>query len=251
MIPYILTPFGSISTFSIMIVIATLSMFAVLHIILRKSQNREKEEVYIFPKVVFSGVIAYVSSALFDALFKIPENNGFIIRGITFYGGLIGAIIGMYILLYTSKGKTEYSIKQWYEILTLPLITFHIFGRIGCFLGGCCYGKTTDSVFGMYFPDNIENGVFHNGLKCYPTQLFEVVVLILIFILVLYSDKKFLTYLIGYATARFFIEFFRGDDRGFFIIGLSPAQVISVTILIVCIVSGIIHKRIQNKFADL
>lgn len=250
MIPYISTPFGNISTFSLMIVAAVISMLVVLHITLKKSESREKEEVYIFPKVIVSGIVAYLSSALLDALFKIPENNGFVIKGITFYGGLIGAIICMYILLHISKGKTEYSIKQWYENLTLPLITFHFFGRLGCFFAGCCYGKTTDSVFGMYFPNNIENGIYHYGLKCYPTQLFEAISLILIFLLVFHSKSKFQAYLISYATARFFIEFFRGDDRGCLIIGLSPAQVVSA-ILIICVFSCVIYKRIHNKFVNL
>ncbi len=249
MIPCISTPLGNISTFTLMVVIAVLSMLAVLHIILKKSKNREKEEAYIFPKVVASGFVAYLSSALFDALFKIPENNGFIVKGITFYGGLIGAIICMYVLMYLSKEYTEYSIKQWYEILTLPLIVFHFFGRIGCFMGGCCYGKTTDSVLGIYFPDNIENGIFHNGLKCYPTQLFEVGALIIVFVLAFYSTVKFKTYLISYAIARFFIEFFRGDDRGYLIMGLSPAQVISV-IIIICVYSYSIYRCIQNKLVN-
>lgn len=244
MIPFIQTPFGDISTFSIMIVIAVLSMFASLHIILRKKQFGINEEIYIIPKIIFSALIAFTASAIFDALFKFRENGGFVLKGVTFYGGLIGAVFSMYILLRFSKRKTSYTIKQWYDILTIPLIVFHFFGRIGCFLAGCCYGKNTKSPIGIYFPDNAEAGIFHNGAKCYPTQLFEAAALILIFILVLLFSEKFMVYLFSYATARFFIEFFRGDDRGYLMPVLSPAQIISI-IIIISIIGNVFYKKIM------
>lgn len=242
MIPYIETPLGTINTYTVMIAVGALSMFIALHIILKNSVCRESEEIYIFPKIVISGLFAFVSSALFDALFKISENGGFVLKGITFYGGLIGSIICMFILIKFSKKNTEYSVKQWYDILTIPLIIFHFFGRIGCYLGGCCYGKTTESIFGVYFPDNIKDGIIHNGQKCYPTQLFEAFALIIILILVFNSRKKFGTYLFSYAVARFFIEFLRGDNRGAFILGLSPAQIISILILMCLFVYNLKNK---------
>jgi phosphatidylglycerol:prolipoprotein diacylglycerol transferase len=79
--------------------------------------------------------------------------------GITFYGGLIGAVISLWCALKISKKKTQYSTKEWFDILSPPLVLLHFFGRWGCFWGGCCYGKPTESIFGMKFPDNLENGI--------------------------------------------------------------------------------------------
>ncbi|MGN0454967.1 MAG: prolipoprotein diacylglyceryl transferase [Ruminococcus sp.] len=250
MIPVISTPFGNLSTYTIMLTIAMLTMLICLHIELRNAVSREKEELYILPKIIVSGVVAFAFSAVFDALFKIDENKGFVIRGITFYGGLIGAVVCMFFLLKLRKKHTEYTTEQWFDILTVPLIVFHFWGRIGCFLAGCCYGKTTDSILGVYFVDNVESGIIHNGAKCYPTQLFEAFALIIILLLVLLSRKRFKMYLLSYAVGRFFIEFFRGDDRGFFVFGLSPAQVISVVIVIgICLYQfyKIVLIRIQDN----
>ncbi len=138
----------------------------------------------------------------------------------------------MYLLLKIFPKNTEYSVATWFDKLSLPMVVFHFFGRIGCFFGGCCYGRETDSVLGVIFPDNIENGIVHAGEKCYPTQLFEAFLLLLIFIVLLYAKHRFKLYLFLYAVGRFFLEFLRGDERGSSIFGLSPSQTISIAILV-------------------
>lgn len=243
MIPYIQTPWGSLYTYTIMVIIGVLSMLWQVHVELMKSSNREVEEGFIFPRIVAAGMTGFISSVVFDALFKIREKGMFVVSGITFYGGLIGAVTGLYLILKVSRRKTEYSGKAWFDLLTVPFILFHICGRIGCFLGGCCYGKITESSLGVVFPDNIEQGIIHGGVKRYPTQLFEVAALLLILFVILHIRERFIAYLLLYAIARFVIEFFRGDDRGYIIKGISPAQFVSVGIVL-CI---IIYRIIQNK----
>lgn len=207
-------------------------MLLMIHMLLKKSSDREDEEVFIIPKVIICGISGFFSAAIFDALFKYFEYGTLKISGITFYGGLIGAITILYIQLQFNRKYTHYNIKEWFDLLTLPLIIFHFFGRIGCFFAGCCYGKITESHLGVIFPDNIEHGIIHNGLKRYPTQLFEAVALLVIFILVSFAKNKFQSYLASYASIRFFLEFFRGDDRGYLTSFLSPAQIISIVIIL-------------------
>lgn len=247
MIPYIHTPWGNVSTFSISVIIGILSMFIVLHILLLKSNDRGKEEIFIFPKIVICGLCGFLFAGLFDSVNKIKVYGKFQVSGISFYGGLFGAIICLYVLLKFSKQKTQYNMNEWYNLLTLPLISFHLFGRLGCFLGGCCYGKNTNSIFGMVFPDNPEHGIFHNGAKCYPTQLFEVFTLIIIFIAVLFVKNKFEIYLLLYSVFRFIIEIFRGDNRGYIIEWISPAQMTSVIIFFIVIIR-IAFKYNKKRF---
>ena len=236
MIPYIYTPFGQIPTYVIMVAFASLIMILSIHIRVKKLTNYNSEEAYIFPKIVISMGTAYLFAAIFDALFKIRKNGGIVFSGITYYGGLIGAIISMYITLSISKNKTQNSVKQWFDILTPSLLIFHFFGRLGCFFAGCCYGKNTDSILGIQFPDNYVDGIFHNGLKCYPTQLFEAAALLIILVIVYKSKNKFVIYILSYTIFRFFNEFLRGDERGSLIIGISPAQLISIILFctIIC-----------------
>lgn len=230
--PYIVTPFGRISTFTIMLVCGVLVMFLLVHIKLRNDPSREKEEAFIFPKMVFCGMSGCFFAAVFDSVFKLRENGGFVLKGITFYGGLLGASITLLLILRLTKQRTQYTIKDWFSILTIPFIAFHVFGRIGCFLGGCCYGKVTDSFVGIHFPDIPEHGIYHGGMKCYPTQLFEAAALLVILAVVIKVKKKFQTYLLLYAVARFLIEFYRGDDRGYIFEQISPAQTISIVIVL-------------------
>ena len=56
--------------------------------------------------------------------------------GFVFYGGLIGAYAGT-ALFAKKKG---FSISRLFEFVTPAFVLFHAFGRIGCLLGGCCYG---------------------------------------------------------------------------------------------------------------
>ncbi len=233
MMPYISTTFGDVSTFPIFVAIGILALFLILIILLRKHPNKDNEENYIFPKIVISGLVGYFTAGIFDALFKWQLYGEFKITGITFYGGLIGASISLFLLLKITKTKTLLSIKEWFDMLTIPFIVFHVLGRLGCFFGGCCYGKTTASILGVYFPDNVEQNIFHNGLKCFPTQLFEVVALLIILFVILNNKDRFESYILYYSIARFVIEFFRGDVRGYITNIFSPAQIISIILFII------------------
>ena len=246
MIPYITTPLGNIPTFTVFVVIGVLSMILAVHLLLSKSEDRDSEEVFIFPKLVLCGGVAFFFAGLFDSAAKIKEFGGFRIAGISFYGGLIGFAACFYILLKCTKASTQYAINEWYDLLTLPLIAFHFFGRLGCFFGGCCYGKNTDGMRGVLFPDNADHGIFHNGIKCYPTQLFEAAALIVIFIVCCFVAKRFEAYLLLYSISRFVIEYFRGDERGYLIELLSPAQCISVVVFFTVTVR-VMYKRMNRN----
>jgi len=247
MIPTISTSFGKIPTFPIFIVIGVLSFFLVLHISLLKADKREKEEEFILPRLVLCGMVAWFFAGVFDAIFKYFKYGVFEFRGITFYGGLIGAIISICVLLYGtySNKKTEYRITEWLDILTLPLVSFHFFGRLGCFFGGCCYGKMTNCYFGIDYPYYID-GMLQYFVKRYPTQLFEAFLLVIIFVIVSFCQNKSIVYLLCYSIGRFFIEYLRGDDRGDFFINLSPAQLISILLFSFSIILILIN-RYKNK----
>ena len=243
MIPFIHTRWGDISTYTLCVVVGILAMLGILHLSLKKTQDRYSEEVFIIPKMVVCGLSAFVFATLLDTLFKFLKYGTFVIGGITFYGGLIGALLALYIQLKIAKRKntTRYSIAEWFDLLTPPLILFHFFGRIGCFLAGCCYGKPTSSVVGMVFPDNPQYEIIHNGMSLHPTQLYEAILLLVIFIVVLFTKHKFQVYLLYYAVGRYFIEYLRGDDRGFVCQYMSPAQAISLCIILVLLICRITY----------
>ena len=111
------------------------------------------------------------------------------------------------------------------------------FGRIGCFLAGCCYGAPTDSFLGVVFPPYCEFAPA--GVRLWPTQLFSAAGDLLLCLFLLWLDRKEhyegkLTawYLIGYSVGRFLIEFLRDDNRGS-VGALSSSQFIGLFIVAV------------------
>ena len=174
---------------------------------------RDDEIAFIFPRIVVGGLCGFVFAGLTDLLFKYIEYGVLKFYGITFYGGMIGAVISMYVILRISKAPTRYTRREWFNILIPGFIIFHFFGRIGCFLGGCCYGKVSDSCLAVAFPDNPASGIYHNGQQCLPTQLFEAAALLLILVIVVRSANRLKVYLYLYAPTRFCLELLRGDDR--------------------------------------
>ena len=236
MIPYLHSPWGSIPVFPLFVALGVMTSLVLVFMQLHGTNHYIQEESYIFPKIAISGVCGYFSSGIADALFKLKINGGFKISGITFYGGFMGAAAMMFLLLVTTKRKTNRSVKEWFDLLTLPLIGFHFFGRIGCFFGGCCYGKPTDSIIGVVFPDNAVDDVVHQGVARYPTQLFEAAALFVIFMTLLRKRNKFKNYVVLYAVSRFIIEFFRGDERGEISIVISPSQIISMGMCLIVLI---------------
>ncbi|MBR3632210.1 MAG: prolipoprotein diacylglyceryl transferase [Elusimicrobiaceae bacterium] len=152
--------------------------------------------------------------------------------GFVFFGGAIAAVGTL--LYYLKKKKLPVLQTADFYIVALPL--GHAIGRIGCFLAGCCHGKPTDLPWGVAFT-NPHSLVAHEylGVHLHPTQLYEVVLNLILFFILQRLYKKphkngtiLIAYLLGYACLRFGVEFFRGDYRGGFFWGLSPSQLISL-----------------------
>ena len=139
----------------------------------------------------------------------------------TFYGGLvfgIPAFILMYRFYYLRNNPPIF--KKILVIAPGCVAIGHGFGRIGCFLSGCCYGIHTGTSLDVNFP----------GIGEYlPTQLIEMAflfilgALLLVFAFKHYTNYTAVIYLFAYSIFRFVIEFFRGDERGQ-LAGLSPSQ---------------------------
>ena len=211
--------------------------------------KRHGETEYIMLKLLIAAYFGVAGALLYDTLFKFIETGRFVFGGISFYGGLIGGAAALYVLCRRDKSSSLTPL-EWLDGMTLPFLAFHFCGRIGCFLGGCCYGKTTESFLGVYFPDIPEDNVFHYGQKCLPTQLFEAAAIALCALLLatLLKKRRFVNYLILYPVCRFVIEFWRGDDRGSTGFFLSPSQLVSIIIIVFVIVMFFRKLQTQNHF---
>jgi len=122
----------------------------------------------------------------------------------------------------------------------IGLCLFGALMRLGCFLGGCCYGRPTSLPWGVVFPQGSEPAArWGFGVPIHPTQLYEAGYLIGIGVLLFLSEKqqkfageKFLLLVLTYSVARFLNEFVRGDSLLEFW-GLSPAQWMSLAMVVI------------------
>lgn len=184
-----------------------------------------------------------------DVFLKNPwealSGSGFVI-----YGGIVGGLLAA--ILYCRVKKVSFL--QYLDLIAPSVALAQGFGRIGCFLAGCCYGQATTAWYGVVFPDNC---LAPGGVSLIPTQLFSSAGDFLIaFLLILYARKKRpngktgALYLILYSVGRFFIEFLRNDYRGS--IGfLSTSQFISLFILAAGLVLYFFKRqRVQQGEAD-
>lgn len=157
---------------------------------------------------------------------EILSGSGFVV-----YGGIIGGTAA--VLFYCRRKRVRFL--PYFDLIAPSVAVAQGFGRIGCFLAGCCYGRETDSFFGVVFHNST---VAPNGVKLIPTQLIMSAGDFLIAaLLILYAKrpraagKVGALYLILYSIGRFMVEFLRNDYRGS-VGALSTSQLIALLIFI-------------------
>ena len=184
--------------------------------------------------IIFYGLPFYLKHPI--DIFKIWEG------GMSFHGGLIGVILGSYLLC--KKHKINFFSFTDLLVIAIPIGLF--FGRIANFINLELYGRITTSKIGIVFP-NAGNTPRH------PSQLYEAALEGLLLFIILFSLAKFTKiknykgclsgiFLIGYGISRFTVEFFREPDiqigyiMKYFTLGqlLTIPLIITGTILIFC-----------------
>ena len=163
--------------------------------------------------------------------------------GLSYYGGFIFSVaFGLYYIYRHRMPMWRVTDLAAYAI---PLGLF--WGRMGCYLNGCCFGKVTDSRFGVVFPKGgatwrhqRDLGLLPHAtaaaLAVHPTQLYSSLTNLAIFAVLYwgirprrrFDGQVFWWFGILYAVGRSVIEVFRDDDRGVFFGFISTSQIISI-----------------------
>jgi len=132
--------------------------------------------------------------------------------GLVFYGGLIGSTLAG--ILYVRRQK----LPLWTlaDIVAPSIALGYVFGRIGCLLNGCCYGRACDLPWAISFPPG--NAMKAPTYPVHPTEIYESLLNLVLYAALawLYRHKRFEgqvfgAYLVCYALLRSFVELFRGD----------------------------------------
>ncbi len=154
--------------------------------------------------------------------------------GLAFFGGLIGGTLGLLIGLW----RRGLPALPTLDVAASLVPVGQAFGRVGCFLNGCCFGVRTDLWLGVRFPrilneagqitgsppflQHMQQGLVTasdtHSLPVHPTQLYEVVFNLVIFAFLSWvlprrrrPGEVAWLYPIFYGTARYANEFLRAD----------------------------------------
>ena len=129
--------------------------------------------------------------------------------GIVFYGGLLGGFLGFAAFVWAKR----LSLLAMLDLFVPAVALAQGFGRIGCFLNGCCYGIPAHVPWSVQFPFLAD--------RVHPVQLYEALFCwILAAVLFVLWSKRLRAgtvtgaYFILYPVGRFFFEFLRGDHAG-------------------------------------
>lgn len=189
--------------------------------------------------------------------------------GLVFYGGLLSAI-GFSVYYSWRKGHDFFMVAD----MLVPFVALGaMFGRLGCFASGCCWGHAVDPDFplAVQFPEGslafssmVRNGIIgadaHWTVHIHPVQLYDSFGELIIFsILMLMRARKrfhgqvFLVFLFFYPLWRSIVETFRGDkERGVYdFLGLAKLSVAQITSICVAIAALIILFALRGRFTKV
>lgn len=196
---------------------------------------------------------ALVGSRILQVIVERERFEGDLVGGLLrpeggiWYGALLGSITTVFVFARVKKLSPLLAL----DVMAPAWSLAHAVGRVGCFLGGCCFGVPHDGGLAVVFPKNSaaytelghHNAMYVNEqgtVALFPVQLFEAageMVLVGVLIALLLRGAKngavILTYAGAYAVLRFVLEWWRFDPvRGWVIEGvLSTSQLIALFML--------------------
>jgi phosphatidylglycerol---prolipoprotein diacylglyceryl transferase len=181
--------------------------------------------------------------------------------GLAYYGGFIGASIAAWFLLKADKFPFWRAADMAGMVIPIGLG----FGRMGCLMAGCCFGKATDGGFALSFPGHSPASEAHwkakllkspgeASLPVHPTQIYESAASLAISALLIlylhgrkrYDGQVFLSFVVLYAAVRFVLEFLRDDERGA-LLGLSTSQLLGIVLIAGAVA---LHRRLSSGLAE-
>ena len=200
--------------------------------------------IIAIPSAIIGARLWYVLFSLDYYLMEPSEIIAIWHGGLGIHGGIIGGILGGYIVCRIKK------LDVWtlLDIVTPAFPLGQAIGRWGNYMNQEAYGGETSLPWAITVNDQVKGLI-----KVHPTFLYESIWNILVFLFILFYEKKYkkregeliCIYAIGYSIGRFFIEGLRTDSLYF--MGLRTAQIVSVISIILGSVLLIKLRKSENN----
>ncbi|MDO4292577.1 MAG: prolipoprotein diacylglyceryl transferase [Eubacteriales bacterium] len=228
----------TIHGYGLMIAIGVLAAYYTVEY---RSKKRGMDENRVFSLAIWAVLGGFLGAKVLYLITELPAilrepsmiwnsfENGFVV-----YGGILGGIFGGWI--YCRRAKWDFL--KVFDLVAPSLALAQGFGRIGCFLAGCCYGHevSASNPIAIVFHDS---AYAPNNVPLIPTQLISSLFNFVNCAVLFWLSRRLKRegqvagcYLIFYSVGRFIIEFFRGDLIRGSVGVLSTSQFISIFTLL-------------------
>jgi len=193
----------------------------------------------VVPWLLLGGVLGarllYIATYWRESFAGQPWTEVFMIQrgGLVYYGGLAGASLACIIFARIK----QVSLWKLADIFAPSIALGSMFGRVGCLMNGCCFGRACDLPWAIHFPADHVTG----GMPVHPTQIYDGLLNLGLYLGLAwmfrnyrkFDGRIFATYLMCYAVTRSITEAFRGDYNDAHLHGgLTPAHVVSIGIFV-------------------
>ena len=155
-------------------------------------------------------------------------------EGFVFYGGFILATLTTVGYAFAKR----LPLAKLTDVLAPSVALGHMFGRLGCFFNGCCYGKACALPWAVKFPPPHVMA----GIPVHPTEIYEALGNLAIFVglTAFYRHKRFDSqiwwlYVLSYGVLRFIVEFFRGDYDTYYFRVLTIGQLVAMFMIVLAV----------------
>ncbi len=232
---------------------------AVIVLVLWMARETKRAVGISYEPILNGALVAIPSGLIVSKLLHIidfwdyyVDNPGLIFSaaGLTIYGAVLGAALGIWI--YSRRNK--YPFGRVTDLLAPGIILAQLIGRVGCTLNGCCYGTATSLPWGVIYTDPKSEGFFASanlpaGIGLHPAQVYEIIYDLIVFGVLFKlrgrlkpDGSLFRLYLILYASWRLAIGFVLREGTSF-LFGMQQAQTISIIVLAITVPLMIYRRR--------
>ena len=174
--------------------------------------------------------------------------------GLSLHGCLIFGILCILILSRFRK----FALLPTLDLATPSFALAYAFGRIGCFLNGCCYGSACSLPWGVRFHDENHPNLFTP--PSHPVQLYDTFINFAAFYVLTRIEKRprrdgemFWGYIAFYGLERFALEYFRAGATSTYVVPslhLTDTHIISIVMMLAGLVGIAWLRRNRPAYHD-
>jgi phosphatidylglycerol:prolipoprotein diacylglycerol transferase len=233
-------------------VIVVLSFLIALWMSTREAERKALDPKLVQDFAVYALLCGIVGARLYFVLFSAP--GYFIEHPLEIFAvwsggiGIIGSLIGGFIAAVWFCHKTKLALLKFGDTLVPGIALGQTVGQLACLMNGDSYGRPTHVPWAITFTD--PRSLAPLNIPLHPIEIYEMAAYFLVFLLVWKTRMRYSTegftffiYLAGYGTARFIVDFYRGDPA-MFAWGIQAAQLFGVAMILTSIIGFMLLKKI-------